>query len=258
MRRPALFAVPLVLLAAGAFALAAAGGDRAEGARAIDPAAANERTAKAASVHYAVVVELTERKQPLTLHISGGSSRDALAVRLQLDALKMKNGTTLPGTDGAVRALSPFLYERAPSAMAGMLGKVRWLRLSTSGLPERSQTMSGLRALTPAPLFHVVAETKLHPVGTKGAFAGPVAYDDPVVVAALNRLSGGLEFRSLRVGVQVGRDGLVHRVRIDGRTADGKTTLRLRARLYGFGRPVEVVPPKPGTFSDSTLSQLQS
>jgi hypothetical protein len=255
MRRSALFAVSLVLVAAGAFALAASGGDRAD---AVDPAAANARTARASSVHYAVTVTLTERKQPLTLHISGGSSRDALSVRLRLDEQKMTDGGTVPGADTAVRALGPFLYERAPDGLSQVLGKVRWLRLSTDGLSPRSQTMSALRALTPSPLYRVVAETRLRALGTDGSFAGPVAYDDPVVVTALNRLTGGLQFRSLRVGVQVGHDGLVHRVRIDGRTADGTSTLRLRARLYGFGRPVEVVPPKPGTFVDRGLQQLQT
>jgi hypothetical protein len=254
MRRPALLAAPLALLAAGATAFAASGGD---GARTVDPAAANARTARATSVHYAVAVTLTERKQPMTLHISGGSSQDGIAVRLRLDALRTKDGTTEPGTDGAVLTHAPFLYERAPSGLA-VLGKVRWLRLSTTGLLPRSQTMSALRALTPAPILRVVAETKLRPAGTSGSFSGPVAYDDPVVVTALDRLTGGLQFRGLRVRVRVGADGLVHRVRIDGRTADGNSTFRLRARLYGFGRPVRIVPPKPGTFVDPGLEQLRS
>jgi hypothetical protein len=253
MRRPALLAAPLVLLAAGAFAFAAAGGDRARDA---DAATANVRSAQAASVHYAVTVTLTKQKQPMTLHISGGSSRDALAVRLRLDEVKLKDGTTVPGTTGALRLRAPFLYERAPGGLA-VLGK-RWLRLSTDGLSPRSPTMSALRALTPSPLFRVVAETKLRPSGAPGSFAGRAAYDDPVVVTALNRLTGGLQFRALRVGVRIGADGLVHRIRIDGRTADGTTTLRLRAKLYGFGRPVEVVPPKPGTFVDAGLEQLQT
>lgn len=255
MRRSALFAVPLVLLAAGALALAATGGDRAD---AVDPAAANARTAQAPSVHYDVTVTLTERKQPLTLHISGGSSGDALSVRLRLDEQKMKHGATVPAANTAVRVLAPFVYERAPHGLSRVLGKVRWLRLSTDGLSSRSQIMSALRTLTPSPLYRVVAEAKLRAAGADGTFAGPVAYDDPVVVTALNRLTGGLQFRSLRVRVQVGGDGLVHRVRIDGRTADGTSTLRLRARLYGFGRPVEVVPPKPCTFVDRGLQQLQT
>lgn len=253
IRRSALVAVPLALLGAGVFAFAAAGGD---GARGVDAAAANARSARATSVHYAVSVTLTERKQPMTLHISGGSSRDALAVRLRLDDLKLKDGTTLPGTTGAVRMRAPFLYELAPGG-ASVLGK-RWLRLSTDGLSSRSQTMSSVRALTPAPLFRVVAETKLRPTGVDGSFAGVAAYDDPVVATALNRLAGGLQFRALRLRVQVGRDGLVHGVRIDGRTPDGKTTLRLRAKLYGFGRPVTVVPPKPGTFVDPALDPLRT
>jgi len=253
IRRSALLAVPLAVLAAGVFVFAASGGD---GARGVDAAAANARTARAPSVHYAVVVTLTQRGQPMTLHISGGASRDLLAVRLRLDDVTLKDGTTMPGTTGAVRLRPPFLYELAPGGTS-VLGK-RWLRMSTDGLSPRSQTMSSLRALTPSPLYRVVAETKLRPTGVDGSFAGPAASDDPVVVAALSRLTGGLEFRSLRVGIRVGRDGLVHRVRIDGRTADGKTTLRLRASLYGFGRPVEVVPPKPGTFVDQGLVQLRS
>jgi hypothetical protein len=60
------------------------------------------------------------------------------------------------------------------------------------------------------------------------------------------------------VHVAVGRDGLIHAIRITGRTADGKTTLNLRARLFGFGKPVSVKPPKPGSFVDPTLEQLQA
>jgi hypothetical protein len=47
-------------------------------------------------------------------------------------------------------------------------------------------------------------------------------------------------------------------VQLTGRTADGKTKLSLRARLYGFGAAVTVVPPKPGTFMDEKLSQLSA
>lgn len=254
MRRPLLVALPLALLAAGAFAFAALGGD---GPRGVDATAANARTAHAASVHYAVAVTLNVRRQPMTLHIVGGSSRAGLAVRLRLDDLKLSDGSKLAGATAAVRLSTPFVYEQAPGVSA-QLGKVRWLRLSTVGLSSRSQIMSHVHALTPAPLLRVVGESKLRPTGAPGAFAGTAAYDDPIVETALASLGGGLQFRSLRVAVQVGRDGLVHRIRIDGRTADGTTTLRVRARLYGFGRPVKIVPPKPGTFMDEHLRQLQA
>jgi hypothetical protein len=254
MRRPVLVAVPLALLAAGAFSFAALGGN---GPHAADAASANARTARAESVHYNVAVTLTMKKQPMTLHIVGGASRQGLAVLLRLDDLQLSDGSSLPGATAAVRMSRPFVYERAP-AVAGILGKVRWLRLSTLGLSPRSSVMSHIHALTPAPLLRVVAEAKLRPTGTTGSFAGPVAYDDPIVSTALASLNGGLEFRNLRVHVVVGRDGLVHRVRIDGRTADGTSTLRVRARLYGFDRPVKIVLPKPGTFLDHQLEQLQS
>lgn len=253
MRRPALLAAPLALVVAGAVALAASGGSN---ARTVDVTAANARTARAASVHYAVVVTLTQSRRPMTLRITGGASRDRLDVRLRLDDLTLADGTKVAGTTAAVRLSEPFVYERAPGVAA--LGKIRWLRLSTVGLPARSVMLSHLRSLTPSPLLHVIAEAKLRPTGAQGSFAGPVAYDDPVVETALATLGGGLQYRSLRVGVQLGRDGLVHRVRIDGRTADGSSTLRVRARLYGFDRPVQVVPPQPGTFMDQGLAQLRS
>ena len=137
-----------------------------------------------------------------------------------------------------------------------MLGNVRWLRLPLVGVSDRSQLLSTVRSLTPSPLLRVIGEARLHPLAEDGAFAGPVAYDDPVVRTALHSLGGGIEFRRLRVTVQVGGDGLIHRVGITGRSPDGKTTLNLRARLYGFDRPVKVVPPEPGRFMDEQLEQL--
>lgn len=250
MRKAALIVSPgIALVAAGAFAFAAAGGGA---ARALDVA----KTARAASVHYTMAVRLLKRRQPFVLHISGGASRDRIAVHLRLGSLTLQDGTTLPGTTGAVMLSRPFLYERAPSGLA--VNGMRWLRLPVLGLSQNSQALSNVRALTPSPLLRVIAESKLRPNGATGTYVGTAAYDDPVVETALDALGGGLQYRHLRVGVLVGRDGLIHRVTISGRTADGSTTLALRARLYGYGVPVTVVPPKPGTFMDQQLSQLQS
>jgi hypothetical protein len=252
VRKAALIAFPLALVAAGSCAFAAAGGGD---ARTGDVRAAKQRTAQASSIHYSVAVTMTKTQGPLVLHISGGSSREAMSVRLRLEDATMKDGTTMPGTDGAIMVSRPFLYERAPSGLS-MFGSIRWLRVSIGGLPTRSQTLSTVRSLTPSPLLRVIGEARLHPVAGAGRFAGPVAYDDPIVRTALNGLGGGLEFRDLVVSVTVGRDGLIHRVGIDGRTADGKTSLRLRAHLYAYGVPVKLVPPKPGTFVDQRLEQL--
>jgi hypothetical protein len=254
MRKTALFSLFVALTTAGAVAVAAAGGDH---ARAVDLSAANARTAHAPSVHYTVKVTMTKRHRPLTLHIKGGSSADAVAVRLRLGDLKMSDGTTLPGTTGELLLSKPFLYESAPGGIA-VFGSIRWLRLEVSNTSPRSQVFSTLRALTPSPLLRIVAEARMEPAGANGGFAGPVAYDDPVVRTALHALGGGLEFRGLRVFVHVGRDGRIHTVRITGRTADHKTRFALHAKLFGFGKPVKVVPPKPGTFMDRQLALLRS
>jgi hypothetical protein len=242
----------VVLVAAGALAVAAAGGDH---ARTVDVAAANGKTARASSVHYAVAVTMTKHGQPLTLHIAGATSHDAASVHLKLADLTLKDGTKLPGMSGALLLSKPFLYERAPSGVA-VFGNIHWLRMQVDGLSPRAQVLSTMRALTPSPLLRLVAEAKLRPTGTSGGFAGPVRYDDPVVRTALTALSGGIEFRALHVAVRIGNDGRIHAVRLTGRTADGKTKLALRARLFAFGAPVKIVPPKPGTFMDEQLARL--
>jgi hypothetical protein len=241
----------LALVGAGAFALAAAGGDKSSGVNVLK---ANAATARASSVHYSFTVKL-QKRQPFVLHISGGASRDAVAVHLRLADVTLSDGTTMPGATGAVMLKSPFLYERAPDGVA-VFGNIRWLRLPILGKSPRSQVLSTVRSMTPAPLLRIVAESRLHAVSTAGGFAGTVAYDDPVVRTALHTLGGGLEFRNLHVFVAVGDDGLVHRVRLTGRTADGKTGFSLGARLYAFGAPVTVKPPKPGTFMDEQLARL--
>jgi hypothetical protein len=254
VRKTILTSLVAALVSAGAITVAAAGGDH---ARNVELAAANGKTQRAATVHYAVAVTMTKRKQPLRLHIAGASSRDSVAVHLRLDSLTLKDGTTLPGTTGAMLMSKPFLYESAPGGIA-VFGSIRWLRLHVDQLSPRAEVLSTMRALTPSPLLRLVAESRLRRTSARGGFAGPVQYDDPVVRTALHALAGGIEFRSLRAFVHVARDGRIHSVRLTGRTADGKTTFALHASLFGFGAPVKVVPPKPGTFMDQQLAQLQA
>jgi hypothetical protein len=251
VRKTALISLALAAVAYGTVTMAAAGGDGP------DVHGANLRTAEQSSVHYVVDVTLRKDLQPITLRIAGGSSRDALAVRLSLGSLKLSDGTVLPGTTAKLRMSKPFLYEGAPNGMPAF-GQIRWLRLHVLDLPENSQTMSSVRALTPSPLLRVITATPLRRAGKPGWFSGPVAYDDPVVRTALHALAAGLEFRHLHVAVKLGADELVHAVWLTGRTADAKTTLTVRAKLFDFGEPVTVVPPKPGTFMDPTLLALES
>ena len=225
------------------FSLAAVGGDKPD---AVDVLAANMRTAHASSVHYRVAITMTQADTPMTLHIQGGAAADRLSVHLSLGL-----------QSASIMRDRPFLYESAPQGIV-ILGNISWLRLQIAHRSPRSQVLSSLRSLTPAPLLHVVAEAKLRPVGKGNVFSGPVAYDDPVVRTSLHDLSGGFEFRNLRVHVVVGKDGLIHRFLLTGRTADGTRTLALRADLFGFGKPVKVRPPRPGTFMDPQLPNLQS
>ena len=245
MRKTALI-LSLVAAAsfAGAFAFAAVGGNKDRVVA--DVQAANTQTANAKSVHYHVAITLKKSQTPMTLHIRGASSQGRLLAKLALGS-----------QTGTIMLDSNFLYESAPKGIV-VLGNFHWLRMDVGRLSPRSQTMSTLRSLTPSPLLHIVAEAKLHPLARDGVFVGAVAYDDPVVRTALRDLANGYEFRELHLRVVVGRDGLIHRLLLLGRSADHKTTFVLRARLFGFGTPVKITPPAPGTFVDPRLEQLQA
>jgi hypothetical protein len=201
-----------------------------------------KRTAHVSSVRYAFRVHIHEYGVPLTLHVRGQS--DAHTISVHLATAGMAAAELLDG---------PFLYEQAPDGMA-VYGKWRWLRVNIAHLPATSEAIQVVHALTPEPLLRVIARSHMH--GNGAAYTGAVPYDDPVVREALTRLTGGIEFRGLEVTVDVGRDGLIHRVRLTGKTVDRTSTFLLVARLYAFGRPVHVSPPKPGTFIDKQLIQL--
>jgi hypothetical protein len=200
------------------------------------------RTAHAPSLRYRLRVRIVRDGTPLALHVRGQASRSTISIRLQ----------TGDGRSGAALLDGPFLYELAPNGLV-VVGKIRWLRVSLRHLSARADDLKAVHAMTPAPL----GEAHLRQAGAR-LYRGAVAYDDPIVRTALARLTNRIEFRQLRVSAFVGRDGLVHRVLLTGRTADGKTTLAFSARLFAFGRPVHVSPPAPGTFMDEELAQLQS
>lgn len=237
MRRYALMLVA-ALVAALSIAFAASGGRAAE-----KPglAEALTRTSHLASLHYAVHVRILEKGMPLALHIRGQSDGHSISVHYASQ-----------GMSGGELVYGPFLYEQAPNGIAA-LGKVRWLRLTLSRLPAGSRQLATLRALKIGPLLQVVGHGHLDGAGS--AFRGPVAFDDPVVRESLSHLTGGMEFRRLRLTVHV-RGGLVDRVLLTGATADGSSTLSLGAHLFAFNEPLHLVPPKPGTFMDAELEQL--
>jgi len=214
------------------------------------------RTGHADSTRYAVTVHITKDGQPLSLHIRGQINTKIISVRLRMGDVRMPDGTKVPGPNGAALLLGPFLYERAPNTLA-VLGSVHWLRLRVAELPKSSAELKAIHAMTPSPLLRVLGEAHMKLVRQGGhLYRGDVAYDNPMVRGSLFHLTGGIEFRNMRMWAYVGRDGLVHRLLLTGETADGKSKLALSARLYAFDRPVHVAPPKPGTFMDDRLDKL--
>jgi hypothetical protein len=214
------------------------------------------RTSHVQSQTYRVVVHITKGGQPLSLHIRGQASGKTISVHLKMGDVKMPDGTKVPGPNGAALLLGAFLYERAPSTLA-VLGKISWLRLRLDDLSSSSAELKAIHAMTPTPLLRVLGEAHMKQATPGGRlYKGFVAYDNPAVRGSLSRLTGDTEYRNLRVSAYVGRDGMVHRLLLTGKTADGKSTLSLSARLFRFGRPLHVSPPKPGTFMDERLNEL--
>jgi len=247
MRRGFAIAAAAALTAASV-AFAATGGG--EAARTPGLSAAIARTQQASSERYKIHVRLERDGQPLSLHIRGQASPSTISLRMRMGDVRLPDGTRIPGPNGAALLDGPFLYERAPSALA-LYGGVHWLRLSVRNLAPSSQDMKAVNAMTPRPILLALAAARVAPAAADArVFHGTLPYDDPAVRVGLAKLTGSLEFRHLRISAFVGDDGLVHRVVLTGRTPDGRTTISLRARLYGFGAAVHVTPPKPGTFID--------
>jgi hypothetical protein len=234
------FAASAVLVAALSITFAAA--TRGSTARKPGLEDAVARTSHAGSLRYAFRVGIRRDGIPLALRIRGQSDARTISVHL-----------ATAGLSGSELLDGPFLYEHAPDGIA-VGGPWRWLRVNVARLPAHSPAVAVMHALTPEPLLRLIHVSRLR--GGGSLYRGDVPYDDPVVHAALEKLTGGIEFRRLRLAVRVGGDGLIHRLRLTGVTADRSATFKLVARLYAFGRPVHVSPPKPGTFMDRDLLQL--
>ena len=84
----------------------------------------------------------------------------------------------------------------------------------------------------------------------------PLLDDDRIVLTALSGMTGGIEFRDVAFTARIGDDGYVHAISVTGTTADGSRTLLVKARMFGFGRPVRVAIPGEGTFVDQKTIAL--
>jgi hypothetical protein len=195
-------------------------------------------------VRYSIVISVVRESIPAQLTLRGVSARGKLFV----------SARQASGSESAAMIDGPFFYERAPNGIA-VDGTIRWLRVPIAAIGRSAPALNLVRNMTPAPLLRVLGEANAAP--TRGSrFAGTVQYDDPIVRSAITRFSGGVEFHDLHVTARLGGDGLIHRIRVTGITADRTTTLDIQARLSAFGRPVHLTPPAEGTFMDQQLMQL--
>jgi hypothetical protein len=213
-------------------------------ARTTDAGRAIRATESASSFRYSIVISVVRSSSPAQLTLRGVSGPGKLFV----------SARQASGSEAAAMIDGPFFYERAPNGVA-VDGTIRWLRVPIVAGGRSAAALDAVRTMTPTPLLRVLGESHARPTRASG-FAGKVDYDDPIVRSAITRLSGGIEFHNLRVLARLGDDGLIHGIRVTGTTADGTTTLDIRARLFAFGRPVHLTPPAEGTFMDQQLVQL--
>jgi hypothetical protein len=188
------------------------------------------------------------------MRIAGGVSPSVVSLRARVTGGAVR-GRLTPIVSGAEAADGPFLYVHSPGGLS--VNGMAWLRVPVDAVSATSPAMRSLHGLTPAPLLRLLgaAETTALAVPS-GVIRGTVPYDDPVVVDALQALTDRVQFRHLEVTAVVGEDGLVHRLRLTGVTADGSSRLRIDSRLSAFGKAVRAPSPSQGSFFDQQESRL--
>ncbi len=215
------------------------------------------RTSHASTLRYALVISVTRTHQAaLQLRVQGTRTTSSLFVHIKAVSMLAGGGAAMPGPQQSALIDGPFLYEGSPNGIA-VQGNVRWLRVPIARIGTSSKAVSTMHNLSPAPLLRIVDEwSRAQTSAPHGAFHGTVAYDDPIVLAALSGMTGGIQFRDVFFTARIGDDGFVHAITITGRTADGSRTLSASVKMYGFDRPVLVSIPGEGTFMDQKLLSL--
>lgn len=248
----------LVLAFVSALAAAPAAMASTPAAPAISLAHAVRTTDGVSTLRYVMTISISRRDEPtLRLHVRGTRSRTSLAIHVQESSTDVADGVSVPGPSQSAIIDGPFLYEGAPDGIA-VDGAIRWLRVPVARIGQKAPALSNVRSLSPAPLLRVLDEwTRARIRVADGRFRGTVAYDDPIVLAALAGMTGGVEFRDLRFSARADRAGYLHTIRVTGRTADRMRALTVDARLYAFGWPVRVRVPAEGTFMDEKLLGLE-
>ena len=215
------------------------------------------RTSHAQSMRYALVIGVTRtHAAALQLRVQGARTTGSLFLHVKAVSMLAGGGAAMPGPEQSALIDGPFLYEGSPNGVA-VQGHIRWLRVPIARIGTSSKAVSTMHSLSPAPLLRIVDEwSRARTRSPNGVFRGAIAYDDPVVLAALSGMTGGIQFRDVAFTARIGDDGFVHSITVTGRTADGSRTLNASVNMFGFDRPVRVSIPSEGTFMDQKLLGL--
>jgi hypothetical protein len=216
------------------------------------------QTNHASSLHYVMAIAVKHTHRPtMELHVRGARGTGSLFIHVSTFTSLVNDGPAdSPGPQQSAFIDGPFLYEGSPSG-AAVTGKIRWLRVPIARLGPSAPALSAMHNLSPAPLLRIVDEwSNVGSHSPNGVFHGTVAYDDPIVLTALSGMTGGTEFRRVFFSAKIGNDGYVRSIRVTATTADRSKTVTVTARLFAFGRPVWVTPPREGTFMDQKLLSL--
>ena len=244
MQRFALAVACGLALFAASVSLAAGSG---RAAKVRDFRAVVARTAGEQSLGFKLTVQIQdmELQKPYTLHASGATG----AGSLENLYVRIENGpvadTKLDGT---------FIYFRS-TGTESEIGPV-WVRERLATLKSQAPELTLIHQVSAAAILRVLPDAVAVRPGAGGVFHAVLPYANPYVRIALAGLEGNTEFRDLQLTAWSNDKGMLRRVRITGRTADGSKTIALVLGLGAYGKPVSVKPPRQSHFLDVTLTKL--
>jgi hypothetical protein len=219
---------------------------------------AAKRTADQPSLAFDLTAHVeTLGAMPYDLHAHGALGPTASHVTLKVADVQTAAGQVLTGPSAVELTDGAFLYLRS-TVTTPLVGGL-WVRERLSSLHKGSPELRLLRDISPRALLQVVTRAQ-HVTSTDSGrvYHGTLPYADALVARTLRGLEAGTQYRHLRLTAWVSRQGRVLMLVLRGRTADRSSTLLLALTLEGFGKPVSVRAPGPGSFVDFDLSKLSA
>jgi hypothetical protein len=277
----------LLLLLAGALALALGSSGCGSSASALDPLAqAAQITSRAGGAHVALSVQVTATGLPVPFVMSGEGffnyhSQEGM---LSLDAAGAGGGGSVGLPAGPVRIEEIFksstIYVSSPLLAGKLPGGARWLRLDVArfaqaagldmqqlagGQANPAQFLQYLRAIAGTPvrvgseLVRGASTTRYHASVDLAKLAGVLSGGSGGELhAALAKLAAQLGSSEMPVDVWVDSHGLVRRIglALSLATGTGRARVGLTIELFGFGPTPSLTPPPQREVFDATQAAL--